>query len=242
MTTLSKIKYTMYQISLGFLMCSAGLSAAAAATFQSHKSIYDAAQSYARNHIVTMHKQRPIIKVGKLDSRLRLKKCGLPLYAFLPKGSREIGKTTVGIKCTDSKPWSLHVPVTISIFKNVLVAAHLLEKGDILTATDTKLIRHDLSDLSYGYLLSKSSGIGKKVKRRVLAGSVLTPNMLKKPQLIARGQKVAILAKSGQMEVRMMGKALDNGAMGDRIKVLNLKSRRKLEGVVISSATVKVEI
>ena len=219
-----------------------GNSVAIAGTYQSHKSIYQTAKSYIRDHIASQHSKEVEIKAGKLDSRLKLKKCNTSLKAFLPKGSREIGKTTVGVKCSGSKPWSLHVPVTISVYKKVLVAARTLQKNEILTKEDIKLVKHDLAGLSYGYFESTNSGTGMKIKRRALSGTVLTPAMLKKPQVIARGQKVAIIAKSGRMEVRMMGKALSNGAVGDRIKVLNMKSRQKLEGLVVSSAEVKVDI
>ena len=112
----------------------------------------------------------------------------------------------------------------------------------MITAGDVKLTKHNIADLSYGYFVEKKSGVGMKVKRRAVAGTVLTPSMLKKPLVISRGQRVAIMAQSGRMEVRMMGKALNNGAIGDRIKVINIKSKQKLEAVVTSSSEVKVEI
>lgn len=218
------------------------ISVAAAATFQSHKSIYKVAQKYISTHVAAQEGQRPDIKTGKLDSRLKLNQCDKSLRAFLPKGSKALGRTTVGVKCTGSKPWSLHVPVTISIYKNVLVAARTLQKGDILTKADIKLAKHDLASLAYGYFETINSGIGLKIKKRASAGDVLTPAMLKKPKVVKRGQKITILAESGSMEVRMMGEAMNNGAVGDRIKVMNLKTRQKFDAVIISSALVKVDI
>ncbi len=213
-----------------------------AASYQSHKSIYQTAKTFVRNHVVEKHGQRPEIKIGKLDSRLKLKKCSRKLQAFLPKGSRDIGKSTVGIKCTGKKSWSIHVPLTISLYGKVLVSSHQLQKGSVLTAADIKLTRFNLANLSFGYYENLKNGIGMKLKRRVSAGTVLTPAMLKKPQKIARGQKVTIMAQSGSMLVRMKGKALGSGAIGDRIKVINIKSRKKLEGIITLKGEVKVEI
>ena len=209
---------------------------------QSHNSIYQTVRTFIRKQNSSQHNQQPEIKIGKLDSRLKLKLCAKRLQAFSPKGSRELGKTTVGVKCSGSKPWSLHVPVTISIYKNILVAKRQLQKHTILTESDIKLVKHDLASLSYGYFEDIKNATGMKIKRRVLAGAVLTPAMLKKPQIITRGQQITILAQSGRMEVRMSGKALANGAVGDRIKVMNIKSRQKLEGIVTSSGEVKVDI
>lgn len=245
MIRVHQVKEFLGLASLFVVMCIV-MSVAEAETeteaIQSHKSIYKAAKGFVRGHVASLHKQAVEIKVGKLDSRLRLRQCDSAIEAFLPKGSRDIGKTTVGVKCTGSKPWSLHVPVTISVFKNVLVAARTLQKAAILTEADIKLVRHDLSSLAYGYYEDKKSGSGMKLKRRVVAGAVLTPAMLKKPRIITRGQKVAIMAQSGRMQIRMMGKALDSGALGDRIKVLNVKSKQKLEGTVTSSSVVEVDI
>jgi flagella basal body P-ring formation protein FlgA len=213
-----------------------------AGTYQSHKSIYKTARIFIRSHVALQHEQTPEIKTGKLDSRLKLKQCNKKLRAFLPKGSREIGKITVGVKCSGSNPWSLHVPVTISVYKNVLVSARQIQKGTVLTASDLKLAKYDLAKLSYGYFEDVKDGIGMKLKRRAAAGAVLTAGMLKKPQIIKRGQIVTIMAQSGSMRVRMTGKALGSGAIGDRIKVMNIKSSKKLEGIITLNGEVKVEI
>jgi len=192
--------------------------------------------------VKSLQEQHPEIKIGKLDSRLKLKKCNKKLQVFLPKGSRGMGKTTVGVKCNGKKSWSLHVPVTISLYGTVLVASHQLQKGTTLTVADVKLKKHNISNLSFGYYEDLTSSIGLKLKRRIASGTILTPSMLKKPRKINRGQKVTIMAHSGSIVIRMIGKSLDNGAIGDRIKVINIKSKKKLEGIVTSNGEVKVDI
>jgi len=229
-------------ISYSFLCVLLHTPVVAAGNYQDHKSIYKAARIFIQNHAAAQNGPQPQVKVGKLDSRLKLKKCNKKLRAFLPRGSRNIGKTTVGIKCTGKKAWSLHVPVTISVYGKVMVASHQLQRGSILTAADIKLARNNLANLSYGYYETLSNGVGMKLKRRLSAGTVLTPAMLTKPRIITRGQKVTIMAQSGSMLVRMNGKALGNGAIGDRIKVINIKSRKKLEGIITLAGEVKVDI
>ena len=219
-----------------------GMSSAVAGTFQSHKSIYQAARNFVHSDVISQKNKQAEIKIGTLDSRLKLKKCNKPLQAFLPNGSRDMGKITIGVKCKGTNPWSLHVPVTISVFKKVLVASRQLQKGTVLTESDIKLKKIDLAKLHYGFFEELKQGTGKKLKRRLLAGAVLTPAILKNPQLIRRGQKINIMAQSGRMMVRMEGKALANGAVGERIKVMNVKSGKKLEGVITSSGEVKVDI
>lgn len=213
-----------------------------ASDYQSHASIYSAAKRFMQQHVASVHGQNAKITVSKLDKRFRLKRCEKPLQTYLSRGSREIGKTTVGVKCTGAKPWSLSLPVKVSLYRNVLISTRLLNPGELLQAGDVKLASRDLADLPYGYLDNLQASIGMKIKRRINPGTALTPAMLRKPRVISRGQRVTILADGGGMQVRVAGKALANGAVGDRIRVQNASTKRKLEGVVTASGEVRVEI
>ena len=215
---------------------------ALAADTQDHNSIYKAASVFLHNKIGTVDDQQVRIETGKLDSRLRLSKCSTPLEAYLPAGSRTLGNITVGVKCTDHKPWSLYVPMSVSQYKHVLVASQLLARGTILSKDDVKSVRFDLARLPHGYVTEPADSIGMVLKRQLSAGAPLTPNLIEKPQIISRGQEVSILAESGSMEIRMLGKALSHGAEGDRISVINKTTRRKLEGIVAADGTVRIEI
>lgn len=210
--------------------------------YQSLDSIYTAVQQFMTEHTQTVYQQRADIENGQLDSRLRLNQCSLPLEVYLPAGGRDIGRLTVGVKCTDTRPWSLHVPVTVKVYKHVVVASKSLSRGDLLTESDLKRIKYDMSQLPAGYIEEPADGLGMEVKRRVSQGTPLTTSMIKKPNIIKRGQQVSIVARAGSMEVRMSGKALSNGAVGERVRVLNLKSKKKLEGTVTPKGDIKVDI
>ncbi len=213
-----------------------------AAQYQSHASIYSLAKTFMQQNAAERYLSNAQITPGKLDSRLKLKACEKPLQAYLPNGSRGVGKTTVGIKCTGTRPWSINLPVKVSVYQNVLVATKQLNRGATIKAGDIKLASRDLADLPYGYVDDYSATLGMKLKRRISSGFVITPAILKKPQLISRGQRVTILADTGKMQVRMSGKALGPGAAGDRITVVNISSKQKLEGVITDNGEVKVDI
>ncbi len=231
------------QIRVFFLLClGLVMTNSSAAEYQDHDSIFNAAQQFMQQHVKSVHKQTAQIETGKLDSRLKLNRCSLPLEVKLPQGGRDLGRITVAVRCTDAKPWSLHVPVTVTIYKNVIVTAKSLPRGQILTQQDLKQTRYDMSKLPAGYIEEISMGIGKELKRRVSVGDPLTTTLIKKPVIIERGQRVSIVATSGTIEVRMSGKALAHGAAGERIRVLNLKSKKKIEATVMPSGEVRVDI
>jgi len=210
--------------------------------YQSHDSIHDTARHFLLAQDPALQSDTARLIRGKLDSRLRLRQCSTPLEGFLPAGGRTLGKITVGVRCTDSKPWSLFVPIQVSVFRDVVVAAELLARGSDLTSADVRIASVDLAELPHGYITDISDATGQILKRRLLPGAALTPAMLELPNIIKRGQRVTILVRTGRMEVRMAGKALDHGAVGKRIGVINLSSKQKLEGVVNASGEVMVQI
>ena len=234
---------TMQKLTKAICLFCLGLFAAeATAAYQSHDSIQDAVRQFMMEHTRSVYQQTAEIRNGRLDSRLRLNQCSLPLEVYIPEGSRDLGRITVGVRCADAKPWSLHVPTTVTIYKDIVVTAKSLSRGTILSPSDLKRVRHDVSKLPDGYIEDENAGIGMELKRRLSGGEALTTGMIRKPKIVKRGQQVSIVAGTGGMEVRMSGKALAHGAAGDRIRVLNLKSKRKIEGTVTPSGDIRVDI
>ena len=216
-------------------------NAVEAADYQSIDSIHEAARQFVVEHTESVYQQSPDVKIGRLDSRLKLSRCGLPLEVYIPEGSRDLGRYTLGVRCDDDRPWSLNLPITVTIYKDIVVTADALPRGKILTGNDFRHVSYDVSKLPAGYI-EDDRGIGMELKRRLSRGVPLTINMLRKPIIIKRGQQVSIIATTGRMEVRMPGKALAHGAAGDRIRVMNLKSKKKVEGTVTPSGNIRVDI
>ena len=73
-------------------------------------------------------------------------------------------------------------------------------------------------------------------------GTILTKHMIKSPMAIKRGQMVTLIAKNSVIEVRMEGKAMSKGAIGERIKVKNLKTNRIVEGIILDKHLINVNL
>lgn len=182
------------------------------------------------------------IAIGQLDRRLRLHQCTLPLEAFSPGYEMRQGLSTVGIRCNDNKPWSLYVPVTIKTFKNVAVLKHAVTRNTILTDSDISLAKMNINRLSSGYFDDINQIKGKVLTQNLSKGAVLNKHHIKSPMAINRGQIVTLIAKNAVVEVRAEGKALSRGAIGERIKVKNMKTKRIIEGVIIDKHLISVNL
>lgn len=205
---------------------------------QSHASIQTAAEQHVLND-VNAPNQEINVAAGHIDNRLRLTACNQELDTFAPYGRRNTSRVTIGVRCNDDDGWTLYVPVTLSVIKEIAVAGRELPRGTILTAADLKLEKRDVARLHRGYIEHPRQAIGKKLKRRLHADAVLTPGQLLIQHAVKKGSQVVIVAEIGGLQVRMNGKALSNGAVGERIKVENNSSSRRIEVTVVASGIVK---
>jgi flagella basal body P-ring formation protein FlgA len=179
-------------------------------------------------------------RAGMLDRRLRLSRCDAPLEAFLRDGTRIGPRTTVGVRCSGSKPWKVYVPVVLSIRREVWIARHPLPRGHVLTADDLMSDLRDISRINAAWVSDKAALIGQRLKTSILAGRIVTRQLIEAENVVRRGQTVTLAVSSGGLTIRMTGKALTDGALNQRIRVQNLNSGRVVEGIVRSRELVEI--
>ncbi|MEJ1463700.1 MAG: flagellar basal body P-ring formation chaperone FlgA [Candidatus Sedimenticola sp. (ex Thyasira tokunagai)] len=211
-----------------------------AGDIQSHKSIRQTAESYVYTQL--NHSDGKLtVTAGQLDRRLKLNACSQPLEAFFSSNRQNSARKTVGIRCTGGSGWTIYLPVTTSLMREVVVATRELPRKTLLTSNDLVMEQRDVAQLSNGYFEETRPALGKRLRRTLHVGDVITPSQLTASKTIKRGNRVIILAKAGSIEVRMSGKALSDGATGDRIKVVN-DNNRKLEATVVKAGLVRVTL
>ena len=230
-----------HRLWLPLLLSMMGTAQLAGAGIQSHESI----RATAREHTLKQFdgsREGVRATVGHLDNRLRLSHCSKKLETFSPPGRRNNHKQTVGVRCSGAEPWTLYVPVTVSIQKKILVANRELPRGSTVTREDVALQERDVAALRGGYLETPEKIIGRTLKRTLRKNDVVTPAQLLTPRTVKRGSQVTILAKAGTLQVRMSGKALSDGSKGEQIRVLNNSSQRQIEAIVIAPGIVEVSM
>lgn len=240
-----RIKISCFFILLAMLAWQPAKSfaASAASQWQSHAAIRDTAQSFLEAFASSQHQQhRSEVRLGKLDSRLRVKTCDSALEAFMSPGGRTTGNTTVGVRCTDVGGWSIYVAARIDVFGPVLVARQPLARGATIKESDLKPVEHNLSNLPYGYYTDSQSIAGQLAKRTITSATVITPQMLQAPKLIKRGQRVTLIVETGPLKIRSTGKAMSDGKFGDLVNVKSDGSLRIVDGIVTSQGVIKVTL
>lgn len=175
-----------------------------------------------------------------LDPRLRLSRCADVLEAFWAPGSARTGQVSVGLRCPSERPWTLYVPTRVELRQQVLVAARALVRGQRLTAQDLRLEERDVGALRDGAIHDPTQVTGYLMTRPLAAGRILSASALAAPMLVERGRPVRIALDAHGVYITMSGLAMDNGALGETVRVRNPASQRIVEGVVVGPAQIRV--
>ena len=75
--------------------------------------------------------------------------------------------------------------------------------------------------------------VGAEARRPLPAGRVLSERDLQAPRLVLRGRTVQLTYARPGLRLSVQGVAQSDGALGDLVRVVNLDSRRQLQGVVV---------
>jgi len=84
--------------------------------------------------------------------------------------------------------------------------------------------------------------LGKQLKRTVYAGFKLNPAFVGNPILVKRNSRVNMIYRFGHLEINAWGRALDEGGAGDVIRIMNLESRKRIQGIILPSGIIEVRI
>jgi len=211
------------------------------------------ASAAGRQNLLTLHRsviafvteQHPadadlLVTPDRLDPRLNLSPCTSPLIAFWARGSAKVGHTTVGVRCEDAKPWKLYLPTRVKLMQPVVVALRPLARGQQLERSDLGLDKRDVGTLRSGALQDPEQVLGYVLKRAVPAGHTLDLRLLEAPRLVERGRRVRLIIAGQGINITMSGTALEDGALGETVRVRNPASRRVVEGIVMGPARVRL--
>lgn len=185
---------------------------------------------------VTLH-----ATAGQLDSRLRLPACARSLSAALPPATRMAARVTVGVSCGEPR-WTVYVPVSIETELPVLVLREAAARGASLQADDVEIRRMRVPGLADTYIRDPAELANRHLKVAAAPGTPLDVSLLAADILVKRGQRVTLVARVGGIEVRALGEAIMDATPTGRVRVLNLDSRRVVEGQVESRDIVRVSL
>lgn len=116
-----------------------------------------------------------------------------------------------------------------------------VERSEVLKASDVIIERRPKAEIG-GDAATRSAAVGMQMRRPLRAGQPLRVADLVKPDLVQRDGNVTLIYETAGIYLTIRGKALDSGAEGDVVNVLNLQSNRTIAGVVMGRDQIRVSV
>ena len=108
-------------------------------------------------------------------------------------------------------------------------------RGEVVKESDvgfSKVVERKLRSTS---VMDKSELVGKELTRMVATGKLINERDVVVPSAVDKGDLVSVIYRTKNMELKTTGQVLEDGAVGDVIKVKNLKSGSILQAMVKNS-------
>jgi flagellar basal body P-ring formation protein FlgA len=131
---------------------------------------------------------------------------------------------------------------TLSETFEAVVPMRTLAAGEVLKPADLVLVRRPKAEFAANVLTSPTQAAGLGAKRALRAGQVLRDGDLQRPELVTRNDTVTITFEVPGIVLTMRGQALESGALGDLVNVLNIQSKRTIQATVIGHGRVSVGV
>jgi len=135
---------------------------------------------------------------------------------------------------------SLRFTGAVSETFETVVPTHEIASGQVLNISDLAIERRPKAGLTSTTLTTVEQAQGLSTKHALRAGQVIHQADLAKPELVGRGETVTIVFQVPGIMLTILGKAVDPGALGDVIGVVNVQSKHTIQATVIGPGRVSV--
>jgi flagella basal body P-ring formation protein FlgA len=144
----------------------------------------------------------------------------------------------VDLSVDGRKVRTLPMRVTVRIERPAVVVTHRVERGEKFDENRVELKRLS-TGVSADSVTVLSQALGRTSARAIFPGTVLRLQDIADPPVIQRGQEVTCRSHTGNVEIEVMVKTLEDGKMGRVIRVENTGSRKVFRARVLDENTVE---
>jgi flagella basal body P-ring formation protein FlgA len=136
---------------------------------------------------------------------------------------------------------SIRAWARLEILTRVVVTQRPIGRNRPITMADVTLKEMDAAHLSGSIISELKDVLGKRAKRNIDVHTVLRTDLIEFPPVVKRGDMVLIVARSQGLKVTALGQVRTNGLRGEKIRVVNLDSKKSIFARVMDANTVMVE-
>lgn len=120
------------------------------------------------------------------------------------------------------------------------VPVRRIRPGEIIEAADLTTVRLPLERAGAGFIASADQLVGLSPRRQMPAGRLVLVGSVGSPIVVLRNRPVTLVFEDGPLLLAARGRALQEGGVGDLVRVMNIASSTVVTGTVTGAETVSV--
>ena len=147
---------------------------------------------------------------------------------------RRTGRFTATVTAPADHPSPTSLVVTGRVYKviEVPVLNRRVPRGGVITADDIDWVRLPATQVRRNIIVDEDRLIGKTPRQGLRTGQPIRNGDVRAPVVVAKGSLVTMILKTRSMVLTSKGRAIENGAIGDTVKIMNTRSKTVIEAVV----------
>lgn len=114
--------------------------------------------------------------------------------------------------------------------------------GETIRSADVEMMQVREDATRRDVIASADKLIGQVARQRLREREPVRETDVRQATLVARNANVTVLLQTGNLSLSVQGRAVEEGARGDTIRVFNTASNRQIEGVIVGPDTVAVQM
>ena len=177
-----------------------------------------------------------------VDNRMLPAQCTSPIRVELAS-EREISRNnTIKVSCDTpdlAYPWQIFMSVRVDILFPVVVATETLAPGELISPSQVEIRYVDQNSLRGMQFSDTNQLTGVRVKRRVAKNYPIFANNL---CFVCKNDTVSIYVRSNNFVLKTVGEALQDGNIGDQIRIKNSSSNKELDAIITEIGEVEVRM
>lgn len=153
---------------------------------------------------------------------------------------RDFFEATIAAPSNANPVKTIRISGKIKRMIDVPVLRQALRNGSIISKNDIELIEIEEREVQHNMIVNADILIGMTPRRMLQQGKPILISTIESPRMIKRGDMVTMTLQSGPLTLTSRARALQDGAKGDVIRVVNMNSNRTIEAQVLAEREVVV--
>ena len=194
--------------------------------------IYSEVRNTIKENITVAEGKKLKITIQNIAQHYIPISCTSPLNVEFTTKNIKKRNNTVKVSCDMSNtkyPWQIYLPVNIEFLVPIIVAAKQLNTGETMTNNmlKTKWV-NDYQLKGDEYQLAAAL-IGSKLHRRAPKNMPILKRQL---CFVCKKDTIVITISTNNLQIKTQAIAIENGVIGQQIKLINTRTKNKLNAIV----------